>query len=147
MTQELEKAIEGKLRLLAFKSEETSKALEKGDIRCLKRLAKALIDNIEQVHEIKLQIEEVKIQAQEPAEVRTWSQSIDLKLQKYEKELTIINQGIAAMEDKENESKLQPKHELEEKVKDKTNVDSASSTTGQCRAKLPKLVDKFSVHQ
>jgi len=71
--------------------------------------------------------------------VREWSEVTRKQLQKYEQELKMINQKIVVMEDKEDESKLQWKRELEEKVKDKTN-DGASSTTGQCQAKIPKMV-------
>jgi len=134
--EELEKCVEGKFKLLAFISEDTGRVMEQGDVKAMERQARALERNVEKIHEIKLQLQEVKIEGGcEPTEVREWTKALEDKLSKYENDLKTIKREVAGIENQEKEAieedqrkrlfdkeiklqeaKLQRQFEMEERV-------------------------------
>lgn len=157
--EELNKFIEGKLKLLAFISEDTRRVIEQGDVKAMERQAGSLDKTIDKLHECKLQLQEIKIEGDEdPAEVQKWKEELEAKISKYENDVKSIKGEVSGIERKEKEAieeekckrlfdeelrlqeaKLQRQFEMEDKRKENSGGNPIGSTD-QCRAKLPKLV-------
>ena len=76
--KQISKKIKGKLRFLKFNLEETSKIIESGDLKAMKKQASVLESIIDKLHEFKLQIQEIKIESDvDPTEVRNWTQEFE----------------------------------------------------------------------
>ena len=58
MADVVEKKIEGKLRLLKFNNEQTTKIVESADLKAIERHVSVLESIIEKVHELKLEVQE-----------------------------------------------------------------------------------------
>jgi DNA-binding protein len=73
MADVVEKKIEGKLRLLKFNNEQTTKIVESADLKAIERHVSVLESIIEKVHELKLEVQEIKFESgEEIGKVRLW---------------------------------------------------------------------------
>jgi hypothetical protein len=79
------KAINTKLQLMQFTHEDTSKTLDKGNVNCIERQRKALESKVEEIHDLKLKIQESKFQLGEKAEqILDWSVEIEKRTAVFE---------------------------------------------------------------
>ena len=158
--KDLEKVINGKFKLLAFMSEDTGHIMVKKDIKVMGRQADALEKTIDKIHELKLQLQAVKIENDgDPTEVRKWTEELEVKLSKHEDEVKALKKEVTGIITKEEEiieeekrkrlfdqeiklqeAKLKHQFELEKQNKAENAVKSTSNATSLGRAKLPKLV-------
>ena len=162
--QKLSKAIDTKIQLLKFTNEATTNVLEKGSFTTVERQRKTLEGKIEEVHALKVEIQELKLENGEDLEgIREWSSTIEGKLVEFESaisELKLAGKDIKGDERKrEEELAAQTKLQLEEELKFEQekferrlehekalaeNKKSQSGTTSgamkSATTKLPKLV-------
>ena len=76
--KDLEKVINGKFKLLAFMSEDTGHIMDQKDIKVMGRQGDALEKAIDKIHELKLQLQAVKIENDsDPTEVRKWTEELE----------------------------------------------------------------------
>ena len=82
--EDLLKKVEGKLRMLKFTSDGTASVLERKQNQ-IKRHAEVLESLIEEVHKLKVDVQQEKIgKGGEPSEVRKWSHDLDQKILQFE---------------------------------------------------------------
>ena len=71
----LEEKIDGKLKMLNFMTEDTMKILEARDAKTIERYGSAVESFIDKVHQLKLQVQELRMENGDKAdEVRLWKQ-------------------------------------------------------------------------
>ena len=156
---ELLKQINGKLHMLKFTQEDTKRILEGNKIKAIERHAKVYENLIEQAHNIKVEVQQSKIEKGDvPEEVREWSREIEGKISVFEVAVEEIKERIVSehtkvkseeekieqekrrqqfeQELKFEETKLEMKQEY---VKRLEETRTKSPTKGN-NAKLPKLV-------
>ena len=79
--EELIKAIERKFELLQFTHEDTPKTIEKGNLSGMERQKKTLESKVEEIHGLKVKIQELKFEQGEQAEdVRKWSNEVEQRV-------------------------------------------------------------------
>ena len=155
--------VEGKLRMLKFTSDETPSVLEENKQKQIERHAKVLESLIEEVHELKVEVQRERIEkGDDPTEVRTWSRDLEqtvlefenvisevkqhreklceIELQKAKnKETEIVEEKRRKRYDEEialEEAKLEMKRKFEKGLEE-----AKTKSASQCNsAKLPKLV-------
>ena len=144
MADVVEKKIEGKLRLLKFNNEQTTKTIE--------RHVSVLESIIEKVHELKLEAQEIKFESgDEIGKVRLWTETIETELGKFENITKDVRHVVSEIKRKEGEKLdeekcrrvLEDEIELEKaklEVRSKFEASPKASSVGEMGAKLPKLV-------
>ena len=157
----LEEKIEGKLKMLKFTAEDTEKILETEDVKAIERHGSALESIIDKTHQLKLQVQELRIEnGEDLAEIRTWSENLEAQIDKIEsslKQVKCVAADIRSAEEEKHEEEKQKRimdEEIElEKVKFqacakleksvKTSLED-SENSNSVGAKLPKLeISKF----
>eukprot|EP00794_Sanderia_malayensis_P004804 gene4804-5434_t len=110
------KNIDGKLRFLEFLGEETEEIIEKNERKSITRQIKAYESKLEEIEELKLNIQELKIQAEEePQEVRNWRKCISEKQKQFEPLLERLQTAIRGFEENDKKNKQQEKEQEYEK--------------------------------
>eukprot|EP00794_Sanderia_malayensis_P000890 gene890-187_t len=110
------KNIDGKLRFLEFLGEETEEIIEKNERKSNTRQINAYESKLEEIEELKLNIQELKIQAEEePQEVRNWRKSISEKQKQFEPLLERLQTAIRGFEENDKKNKQQEKEQEYEK--------------------------------
>lgn len=149
---DVEKKIEGKLRLLEFNVEQTQKIIDSADLKAIERHVSVLESIIEKIHELKLQYQEIKIENGEDAsEVRVWTEAVETKLGKFEHRAKDVKHVASEIKYNEKEQLAEQKRkqvleneiQLEKaklEVRSKFEASPKSSSVGGVGAKLPKLV-------
>ena len=85
MADVVEKKIEGKLRLLKFNNEQKTKIVDSADLKAIERHVSVLESIIEKVHELKLEVQEIKFESgDEIGKVKLWTEIIETELGKFE---------------------------------------------------------------
>lgn len=157
----LEEKIEGKLKMLKFTAEDTEKILETEDVKAIERPGSALESIIDKTHQLKLQVQELRIEnGEDLAEIRTWSENLEAQIDKIEsslKQVKCVAADIRSAEEEKREEekrkrimdeeielekvKFQERAKLEKSVKTSLEDSENSNSVG---AKLPKLeISKF----
>lgn len=157
----LEEKIEGKLKMLKFTAEDTEKILEAEDVKAIERHGSALESIIEKTHQLKLQVQELRIEnGEDLAEITTWSENLEAQIDKFEsslKQVKCVAADIRSAEEEKREEekrkrimdeeielekvKFQARAKLEKSVKTSLEDSENSNSVG---AKLPKLeISKF----
>ena len=152
MADVVEKKIEGKLRLLKFNNEQTTKIVDSADLKAIERHVSVLESIIEKVHELKLEVQEIKIESgDEIGKVRLWTETIETELGKFENITKEVRHVVSEIKRKEGEKLdeekrrrvLEDEIELEKaklEVRSKFEASPKASSVGEMGAKLPKLV-------
>ena len=152
MADVVEKKIEGKLRLLKFNNEQTAKIVESADLKAIERHVSVLESIIEKVHELKLEVQEIKFESgEEIGKVRLWTETIETELGKFENITKDVRHVVSEIKRKEGEKLdeekrrrvLEDEIELEKaklEVRSKFEASPKASSVGEMGAKLPKLV-------
>ena len=79
------KSIKTKLALLQFTDEETANKIEKPQLSSLERQRKIVEKNIDEVHNLKVEIQEAKLQRGEKTDdIKEWTGEINAALSKFE---------------------------------------------------------------
>ncbi len=150
--KDLEKKIEGKLRLLNFNAEETTTITESKDLKAIERHANVMESIIDKIHELKVQVQEIKIEGSESAtDVRVWSQDVETKVRKFEQAVNEVREVANHIKHSEKEKleEIKRKQVLDEQIeleKAKLEVRSKfeeslkSPSVSGLGAKLPKLI-------
>ena len=95
----LQEKVEGKLKMLKFTAEDTEKILETEDVKAIERHGSALESIIDKTHQLKLQVQELRIQNNEDlAEIRSWSEDLEAQIEKFELSLKQVK-CVAAISD------------------------------------------------
>lgn len=77
------KSIETKLALLQFTDEETANIIEKAQLSSLERQRKIVEKKVDEVHNLKVEIQEAKLQRGEKTDdIKNWTGEIDAALSK-----------------------------------------------------------------
>eukprot|EP00794_Sanderia_malayensis_P014434 gene14434-15938_t len=110
------KNIDGKLHYLEFLGEETEEIIEKNERKSITRQIKAYESKLEEIEKLKLNIQELKTQAEEePQEVRNWQKSISEKQKQFEPLLERLQTAIRGFEKNDKKNKQQEKEQEYEK--------------------------------
>ena len=148
----IEKNIEDKLRLLKFNAEETSTIFQSSDLKAIERQASVLESTIDKLHELKLQVHEIKIESNvDHNEVRIWTEELVTKVREFEEVANRVKAAASRIrcEEAEKPQEINRKQvlgdeiELEKakfEVKMKFEEAAKSSRGSSAGAKLPKLV-------
>ena len=147
MADVVEKKIEGKLRLLKFNNEQTTKIVESADLKAIERHVSVLESIIEKVHELKLEVQEIKFESgEEIGKVRLWTETIETELGKFVNITKDVRHVVSEIKRKEGEKLDEEKRrrvledEAELEVRSKFEASPKASSVGEMGAKLPKLV-------
>ena len=101
--ESIEKAIEAKLKLLEFTSEQGHEAAETGDLTQLERKRKTLETKVEEIHELKVKAQELKFeQGDEVDAIRQWSAQLEERLAVYEKAIVDLSLASKSARDSRN---------------------------------------------
>ena len=157
------KKFDGKLRLLAFLSEDIPRIQEKGDPAGIERQTKIIKRHLEEIHEIIFHVQELRFEnGDESQEIREWSLEAEENLTKYEKDIETLQHALNEIRSNEikrekeeeekvleeirrrrfeeelklEEAKLNMKRDLEKK----RDESFTAAEKGQVRIKLPKLI-------
>ena len=147
--------------MLKFTVQDTEKMIETKDVKAIERHGSALESIIDKTHQLKLQVQELRIKNNEDLmEIRSWSENLEAQIDKFEGTLKQVKHVAAdirsAEEEKREEEKRKWKMDEEielEKVKfqahakfeksEKTSSED-SQNCSNIKAKLPKLeISKF----
>ena len=162
---ELDKAlkkIEAKLKLLRFTQEEIPRIREKNELRALERLQKGLEEQIDSIHEQKMQIQAMRFEeGDEPEEIRKWILEVEEEVAEFDKVVEDVRTAAKNLrgkalqeardeEEKKEEEKRRRRYEDEIKLEEakmaakrefeKKMGEAGSKSTKECGAKLPKLI-------
>ena len=109
------KKIDSKLRLLKFTRDDVPRIQEKNELKAAERLQKALVQQIDSVHEQMVEIQALKIEnGDQPDDVRKWSLEIENQVAEYERVTEDVKRTVKSLRD---EALLEAKWE-EEKVEE-----------------------------
>ena len=163
--ENIEKAIEAKLKLLEFTKEH--EAAETGDLTPMERKRKTLERKVEEIHELKVKAQEIKFeQGCEVDAIREWSTQLEDRVAVYEKAIVDLSLASKSARDletqkiKEHEQKLaaalreekfeeemkfeklkfEQKLNYEKQIEEGRKLQSKEEFTTNSAAKLPKLV-------
>ena len=85
------KAVGTKLAMLEFTDNKTESVIAKGHLLSLERQCKILEKKLEEVHNLKVEIQEAKLERGEKVEdVKAWSKDIEAKLVKFEQSVNNV---------------------------------------------------------
>ena len=159
--KKLEDKIEGKLKMLKFTTGATAQILEAKVLKAVERHGSALESIIDKTHQLKLQVQELRIETgHDPAEVRLWTEGLETQTKGFEevlKEIRDVATSIRSAEEEKHEeekrkrilheeieiekAKFEMRAKLEKAAKPSPEVSENANTVG---AKLPKLeITKF----
>ena len=105
--EELVKTLETKIQLLKLTRDDTTGVLAKGKLSALERQHKTLQSLLDEVHDVKLRVQEKKLAETSAEEVKTWTTEIQTSLEPFEDAITEIEQAIKDLKDTENKKKQQ----------------------------------------
>ena len=105
--EELVKTLETKIQLLKLTRDDTPGVLAKGKLSALERQHKTLQSLLDEVHAVKLRVQEKKLAETSAEEVKTWTTEIQTSLEPFEDAITEIEQTIKDLKDTENKKKQQ----------------------------------------
>ena len=162
--ENLSKNIETKLRLIKFTQEQAEKSVETNKVLAMGRQIKTLTTKVGEVHEIKVKIQELKIEKGENIEdIQTWNAALEDKLFAIEAQIADLDNSLKRINQKaieaeklkeeemtaqsrqrkfEDELKLE-KAKLEQRVRYEKKLEESRSVSTPNRpntTKLPKLV-------
>ena len=116
----LTQKVQGKLRMLHFKNDETASILEENKQKQIERHAKILEKLIEEVHEIKVEVKQQRIEnGDDPRDVRAWTRDLHKQLIEYENALTEVEQQGDKLNELEIQKAKNKEHEVEEENRKK----------------------------
>ena len=126
--EELVKTLETKIQLLKLTRDDTLGVLAKGKLSALERQHKTLQSLLDEVHDVKLRVQEKKLAETSAEEVKTWTTEIQTSLEPFEDAITVIEQTIKNLKDTENKKKQQEADNAatlarEEKYKEQLNFE------------------------
>ena len=111
----LQEKIKGKLKMLNFTVEDTAKILQAEYVRAIERHGSALESIIDKMHQLKLQVQELRIKNDDDAaKIRNWSETLEAHIGKFEetlKEVKHVATGIRLAEEEKCEEEKQKKFE------------------------------------
>ena len=94
------KEIHGKLKLLKFIRDYTTRILEKKSLKAMERHLKVFKNMIEESHELRARVHEFRIKnGDEPEEIRKWSLGIESEIADYEDDMEELNDAIKRLRD------------------------------------------------
>ena len=154
------KKIEAKLRMLKFTRDDVPRIRDKKELKPLERLQKALEEQIDSIHEQKVQIQALRIEkGDEPDDVRKWTVEMEEQVAEFKKITNSVREAVknlredALREAKDEEEKKEEKRKrrYEEELKleeakmevkrdyEKKIEEDRSKSPKEIGAKLPKL--------
>ena len=93
------KEIDGKLKLLKFIRDYTTRILEKS-LKAMERHLKVFKNKIEESHELRVRVHEFRIKnGDEPEEIRKWSLGIESEITDYEDDTEELNDAIKRLQE------------------------------------------------
>ncbi|KAK3725254.1 hypothetical protein QZH41_001286 [Actinostola sp. cb2023] len=162
--EELEKSLTAKIELLKFTHEGVPKQIEKDNIKTIERLLKTIQSKIEEIHYLKVRIQELKFQQGNDVDaIRTWSDELEDRMLSFENAVINIEQTIINIKATESELAKQVEEETAKQLRDRRREEelkfeqvkleqrlkyekqlkpeaSGSQPKERINAKLPKLV-------
>ena len=155
------KKIEAKLRMLKFTRDDVPRIRDKKELKPLERLQKALEEQIDSVHEQKVQIQALRIEkGDEPDDVRKWTVEMEEQVAEFGKITDSVREAVKNLredalreakdeEEKKEEEKRKRRYEEELKLEEakmevkrdyeKKIEEDRSKSPKEIGAKLPKL--------
>lgn len=93
--EDLIKLMETKTEMLRFTHDETPRLLEEKHLSSMERQRKTLETKVEEVHDIKVRMQELKIQQGEKGdEIRDWSVKIEHNMAVFEQAITNLGKAV-----------------------------------------------------
>ena len=106
--------------MLEFKDKETESVFAKGHLPSLERQRKTLVKKHEEVHNLKVEIQEAKLESGEEAEeVKALSEDIEAKLVKFEESVNSVEKITKEIKRKEMEEEKPPELKFTAEMKEK----------------------------
>ena len=110
------KTIDGKLRFLEFISEETDEIIQKNERKSVERQIKIYEAKFDEIEDLKLHIQELRLQAEEdPSEVKKWRLTINEKQKMLEPSYQRLQKVMQTFQDEEANIKEQERKQECEK--------------------------------
>ena len=110
------KTIDGKLRFLEFISEETDEIIQKNERKSVERQIKIYEAKFDEIEDLKLHLQELKLQAEEdPSEVKKWRLTINEKQKMLEPSYQRLQKVMQTFQDEEANIKEQERKQECEK--------------------------------
>ena len=106
--------------MLKFTVEDTEKILETEDVKAIERHGSALESIIDKTHQVKLQVQELRIENNDNlAEIRSWSESLEAEIDKFEGTVKQVRHVAADIRSAEEEKREEEKRKriLDEEIK------------------------------
>ncbi len=94
---DLSKKLRAKTQFLTFISDETEEILKNNSPRDIQRQLNIYEKKIEEFHELKYQIQEIKLEEEEPSAVREWRTETDQSLKKFEPHIEQLKEALKAI--------------------------------------------------
>ena len=114
------KAVGTKLAMLEFTDNKTESVIAKGHLLSLERQCKILEKKLEEVHNLKVEIQEAKLERGEKVEdVKAWSKDIEAKLVKFEQSVNNVEKITKEIKRKEMEEEKQAELKFTAQMKEK----------------------------
>ena len=102
------KAMGTKLAMLEFTDKETESVIAKGHLLSLERQRKILEKRLKEVHNLKVEIQDAKLERGEKAEdIKAWSEDTETKLVKFEQSVNNVEKITKEIKRKEMEEEKQ----------------------------------------
>lgn len=167
MTEKIEqlyKTIDAKLQLLKFTRSQTDSAIENGNFTAIERLRNTLAKKVEEVHDIKVSVLELRFEAGEKEdEIQLWSTKLDEDMGVFETTIVDLDARVkqsksasleAAKKEEDHAAEIRgrkyeeemrfEKEKLEQRLKYEKQIEDSRKDQNKndksINAKLPKLV-------
>ena len=163
--EQLYKTIDAKLQLLKFTRSQTDSAIENGNFTAMERLRKTLAKKVEEVHDIKVSVLELRFEAGEKEdEIQLWSTKLDEDVGVFETIIVDLDARVkqsksasleaAKKEEEDHATEIRErkyeeemrfeKEKLEQRLKYEKQIEDSRKDQNKndksINAKLPKLV-------
>ena len=160
--EEALKKIKAKLKMLEFTQEDIPRIREKNELKALERLRKVLEEQIDNVHEQKVQIQAMRFEkGDQPEEIRKWTREIEEEVAEFDGVVEDVRMAAENLrgkalqeardeEEKKEEEKRKRRYEDEIKLQEakmaaklefeKKMEEARSKSLKESGAKLPKLI-------
>ncbi|CAB4002739.1 Hypothetical predicted protein, partial [Paramuricea clavata] len=111
--ENLSKNIETKLRLIKFTQEQAEKSVETNNVLAMERQIKTLTMKVGEVHDIKVKIQELKIEKGENIEdIQTWNAALEDKLFAIEAQIADVDNSLKRIGQKAIEAEKLKEEEM-----------------------------------
>eukprot|EP00794_Sanderia_malayensis_P007573 gene7573-biopygen6100 len=139
--EEKTKKIQNKFRLLKFTQQETARIINKNNVKALERHINSFNKNIDDIHTLISEVQELKIEADEELEeVRSWSLKIEADLAEFEDSIEELQKRVKLL--KKEEKAAESREEEEVKAEARRREYDEALKLEEAKMQMKKQVEK-----